>query len=317
MSILDLIKLSFAQKKKGGKGGKKAWLNEVGVNETTTTTMTESIPTVVSAALLESEEQNVIQPLVRNYSFPGPGIVHSTPIVSKLTSESDDSLANQAVDSGSYTGSPSQATVGVYGLTVFLKEIAVLGTVDDLMAVAGQLIGQAIVTKKDSVLAALFTSITQNEGGANTDILPADLFDAYKFLRTAYAPQPYNLVLHPGHIWSSVGIITFFSNTADASHFSTGGGVGSVGEDFMRNGFAGRVFGFDLYADGNIAITSNNGSGCAFSRDAFKYVPKREFRVDVLYSGPEVGWQVSGTEIFGGAVLKNNFGDEMQFNPAV
>lgn len=290
------------------------FLNERGINETTSTTMTEAIPTVVSAALLESEEQNVIQPLIRNYAFPGPGIVHSTPIVSKLTSESDDSLANQAMDSGTYTGSPSQATVGVYGLTVFLKEIAVLGTVDDLMAMAGQLIGQAIVTKKDSVLAALFTSITQNEGSANSNIAPADLFDAYKFLRSNYAPQPFNLVAHPGHIWSSVGMINFFANTADASHFSSGGGVGSTGEDFVRNGFSGRIFGFDLYADNNIAVTSRAGSGCAFSRDAFKYVPKREFRVDVLYSGPEVGWQVSGTEIFGGAVLKNNFGDEMQFN---
>lgn len=287
--------------------------NNRGTGETTTTTMTEAIPTAVSAALLELEEGNIIQPLVRNYAFPGPGIVHSTPIISKLTSESDDSLSNQAIDSGTYTGSPSQATVGVYGSTVFLKEIAVLGTVDDLMAVAGQLIGQSIVTKKDSVLAALFTSLTQNEGNANVAIAPADLFDAYKFLRTNLAPQPYNLVMHPGHIWSSVGMINFFANTADGSHFSSGGGVGSVGEDMVRNGFSGRVFGFDLYADANIAVTSRTGSGAAFSRDAFKYVPKREFRIDVLYSGPEVGWQVSGTEIFGAAVLKNNFGSEMQF----
>lgn len=287
--------------------------NNRGTGETTTTTMTEAIPTAVSAALLELEEGNIIQPLVRNYAFPGPGIVHSTPIISKLTSESDDSLSNQAIDSGTYTGSPSQATVGVYGSTVFLKEIAVLGTVDDLMAVAGQLIGQSIVTKKDSVLAALFTSFTQNEGTANSQIAPADLFDAYKFLRTNFAPQPYNLVLHPGHIWSSVGLINFFSNTADGSHFSSGGGMGSTGEDFVRNGFSGRVFGFDLYADANIAVTSRTGSGAAFSRDAIKYVPKREFRIDVLYSGPEVGWQVSGTEIFGAAILKNNLGDEMQF----
>lgn len=289
-------------------------LNGIGAGETTTTTMTEAIPTAVSAALLELEEINVIEPLCQRYDFPGPGVVHSTPIISKLTSESDDSLANQAIDSGTYTGSPSSATVGVYGITVFLKEIAVLGTVDDLMAVAGQLIGQGIASKKDAVLAAAFTSFTQNEGSANSNLAPGDLFDAYKFLRTNVAPLPYNFVAHPGHIWSGVGMINFFANTADGNHFSSGGGLGSTAENFVSNGFSGRVFGFDLYADANIAVTSRAGSGAVFSRTGIKYVPKRDFRIDVLYSGPEVGWQVSGTEIWGTAILKNNFGDEMQFN---
>jgi len=295
-----------------------ALTNQNGAGETTVTTMTEAIPTAVSSALLEIEEADVVKSLVTEYGNFGsvPGVVHSTPIISKLTSEADDSLSNQAIDSGTYTGSPSQATVGVHGSTVFLKEIAVLGTVDDMMAVAGQLIGQSVVTRRDSDLVGLFSSLTQNEGGSNVDIVPADLFGAYNFLRTRNVRAPYELVLHPGHIWSAVGLITMFANVADANHYTyaAGGGVGSVGEDFMRNGWAGRVFGFNLYADSNIAVTSNNASGAAFGRNAFKYVPKREFRIDVLFSGPEVGWQVTGTEMWGEAVLKNNFGVEMQFN---
>ena len=293
-------------------------LNQVGTNETTATTMTEAIPTAVSVALLEMKELSIIEPLVASYPFPGPGIVHSTPIISKLEGAATDSMSNEAIDSGTYTGSPSQATVAVWGTTVFLKELAVLGTVDDLMAVAGQLIGQSIMTAEDTLLAALFTSFTQNEGAANVSITPGDLFDAYNFLRTRIAPQPYNLVLHPGHIWSSVGLINFFSNVADSSHFShgAGGGVGSVGEDFLRNGFSGRLFGFDLYADANIAVTSRVGTGAAFSKTGIKVVPKRDFRIDVLFNGPNVGWQVTGSIIKGIAILKNNFGDEMEFRTA-
>ena len=126
--------------------------------------------------------------------------------------------------------------------------------------------------------------------------------------------MPYYLACYHGHIWSAVGIQSFFQNVADSSHYQVSGGVGTVGEDFIRSGFTGMVFGFNLYSDANIVVTSNNASGAAFSRDAFKYVPKRDFRIDVLYSGPEVGWQVSGTEMWGEAVLKNNFGVEMQFN---
>ena len=290
-------------------------LNQSGANETTTTTMTEAIPTAVSVALLEMTELNIIEPLVASYPFPGPGIVHSTPIISKLTGAASDAMNNEAMDSGTYAGSPSQATVAIWGTTVFLKELAVLGTVDDLMAVAGQLIGQSIITAEDTLLAALFTSFTQNEGTANVAITPGDLFDAYNFLRKKIAPQPYNLVLHPGHIWSSVGLINFFSNVADSSHFAmaTAGGTGTVGEDIMRNGFSGRIFGFDLYADANIAVTSRTGTGAAFSRNAIKSVPKRDFRIDVLFNGPNLGWQVTGSIIKGIAVLKNNFGDEMEF----
>jgi hypothetical protein len=284
--------------------------------ETTVTTMTEAIPVAVSAALLEIEEGDVIKPLVTNVAFPGPGIVHSTPIISKLVSESDDSLANQEIDSGTYTGSPSQATVGVHGITVFLKELAVIGTVDDLMAVAGQLIGQGIVTRRDKDLAALFTSITAIEGTANTDILPSHFFSAFNKLRIQNAPMPYYMVIHPGHIWSAIGITKAFSNVASANNYpyAAAGGPGSVGEDIMRNGFAGKMFGFEIYSDSNLTVTSRNASGAAFSREAIKYVPKRGFVVDVLRSGPEVGWQVTGSEMWGEAILKNNFGVEMQFN---
>lgn len=288
--------------------------NERGTSETNETTMTETIPTAVSAALLEMSELGVVRPLVTEYPFGGvPGLVHSTPIVSKLTAESDHSLSNQAIDSGTYTGSPSQATVGMHGTTVFLKELAILGSVDDLMAMAGQLIGQSIGTVEDSDLCTLFSSFTQNEGAANTAMIPSDFLDAFNFLRTQLAPLPYYMVLHPGHIWSSKGLTSWFANTADANHFATSGGVGSVAEDIMRTGFAGMVFGFNLFADTNVSVTSRDASGAAFSRDAIKYVEKRPFRIDVLYSGPETGWQVTGSEAHGEAVLKNNHGAEMLF----
>ena len=292
------------------------YLGNRGSSETTPTTMTECIPIALSTALLELEEGDIILPLVARYDFPGPGVIHRTPIISKLTAENDQSLSNQAIDSGTYTGSPSNATVEDMGATVFLKELAVLGSTDDLMAVAGQLIGSSIVAGRDTQLATLFTSITAIQGGANNDIVPADLFAAYKKLRIQTAPQVYNLVLNPGVIWGTVGLINMFAATADANHFpgSLGGGMGTVGEDFMRNGFSGRIFGFDLYADANVTVTSNNSSGAAFSRNAIKYVQKRPLRIDVLYNGPEVGWQVTGTEFFGSAILKNNFGVEMQFN---
>jgi hypothetical protein len=104
----------------------------------TTTTLAEAIPTIVASALLELDEGDVIGPLVTNIDFAGPGILHQTPFINRLTAETDDSLAYQTLEaSTSDETSPSAATVGVHGAYVSLKDIAALATVDDMAAVAG------------------------------------------------------------------------------------------------------------------------------------------------------------------------------------
>ena len=280
--------------------------------DTTITTLTEAVPTIVASALLELEEGDIIRPLVTNVPFPGAGVVHQTPFVQKLTSEADDSLSSQALDAGTNDEtSPSAATVGVHGGYVQLKEIAQLGTIDDMAAVAGKLIGQCVITRRDLDLVTLFASLTTNQGGAATNIAPADLYDAYGSLRTYFAPLPYHLVLHPLQIWSSVGLISLFDNSADAIQTS---GPGTVGEDFARYGYAGMALGFNLWADANITLTNNNGSGAAFSREAMKYVSKRGFRIDIEGDAAEVATKIVGTEMWGEAILRNKHGNEMQFD---
>jgi hypothetical protein len=285
--------------------------------DTTTTTMTEAIPTIVGAALIELVEGDVIGPLITNIDFPGPGIVHQTPKIAKLTAEADDSSTAQAVDSGGYTneGSPSAATVGVHNASVLLKDIASLGTVGDLAAIAGQLIGECLVVRKDLDLVTLFSTFSTNQGCTTTTtayLAPADLYDAYGSLRGAYAPLPYNLVLPPTLIWSNKGLITLFDNSADA--VGSAFGVGTVAEDWARNGFSGMVMGFSLYSDGNISIsTTNNGVGAAFSRAAIKNVIKRGFQVEVMRDISEVGTEIVGTEIRGEALMRVTHGNIMTF----
>ncbi len=211
--------------------------------ESTATTLTEAIPTIVEIALLEVDDGDIIRPLVRNVAFPGPGLVHQTPFIPRLTAEADDSLANQALDSGgSDETSPSSATVGVHGSTVQLKEIAMLGTPTDLIAAAGTLIGQSLAKRRDLDLATLFASFTPNEGGANNDISVDDLYGAYKSLRQGIAPLPYNLVITPGQMYGTVGLIQLFEAVADKIQNSY---PGSPTDDIARNGWSGRVLGFD------------------------------------------------------------------------
>ena len=280
--------------------------------DTTTTTLTEAIPTIVASALLELDEGNIVQPLVTDVPFPGAGVIHQTPFIRRLAAEADDSLASQAMDAGtSDETSPSSATVGVHASYIQLKDIAALGTIDDMAAVAGQLIGQSLVVRKDLDLVTLFTSFTTNQGSSTTaPFAPADLYDAYGSLRRYYAPLPYHLVLHPTQIWSSTGLIVLFDNSSDAIQSR---GLGTVGEDFARFGFAGMAMGFNLWVDANIVYNTANGSGAAFSRQAIKNVRKRDFMIEIERDSAEVANKIVGSEIRGEAVLRNLHGNEMQF----
>ena len=283
-------------------------------NETTTTTMAEVIPTIVEAAMLELDDGSVIKNLVRNIPFPGPGIIHQTPFITRLTAETDDNLANQAMDAGGNDEtSPSAATVGSHGATVLLKDLAQMGSVSDLAVAAGTLIGQCLVVRQEEDLAALFASFTPNIGTANDDITAADIYAAYKSLREGQATFPFNLVVTPGQYWGSAGIITLLQ--LDATNGLQTHGVGSVGEDIARNGWTGRILGFDVYTSTNITTTSNNASGAAFSRDAIKYVEKRGILIEVdRQIVGEVGDQITGTGHWGESILRNKHGVEMQFN---
>jgi len=281
--------------------------------ESTTTTLTEAIPVIVEAALLELDDLSIIRPLVTNVSFPGPGVVHQTPFIRRLSAETDDDLANQALDAGtSDETSPSAATVGAHGATVLLKELARMGTVGDLAAAAGQLIGQCLVVQQEKDLAGLFASFSPNLGNANDDITAADLYAAYKNQRQGHATFPFNLVVTPGQFWGTVGIIKLLEQATSniQSH-----GVGSVGEDIARNGWTGRILGFDVYTSTNITTTSNNASGAVFSKEAIKYVEKKGITIefDRVIVG-EVGDQITGTGYWGEAILRDKAGVEMQFN---
>jgi len=287
---------------------------------TTTTTVLETIPTIRAAALLELDEGNVVQPLVTNIPFPGPGLTHETPFIKKETAEhaQTSSLSSQVMeatstyaDGSNAETTPSSASVYLNGAYILLQDIAAITSNSDLAALAGQLIGQCIVVRKDYDLVSLFTAISINQGSTTSAAMaPADLYDAYGSLRKQFAPLPYHLVLHPTQIWSSHGLIVLLNNATTSIQSQ---GMGTVGEDVARYGFSGMVMGFNIWADANIPFTTNTGSGCAFARSAFKSVNKRDFMIEIQRDATEVGDKIVGSEMLGVSLLRNHHGNEMQF----
>ena len=282
--------------------------------DTTTTTVLESIPTIIGAALLELSEGNVVAPLITQIDFPGPGYIHQTPFVERILATQADAPTLGVIEmTGSdETSASASCTVAVHSVWVQLKDLANLASQEDLAALAGQIIGNAIVTRRDLDLVTLFASFTIEQGGKLiTQMTPADLYDAYGSLRTYHAALPYHLVLNPSQIWNNLGIISFFDNSSDAMQSA---GLGTVGEDFARAGFAGMVMGFNLWSDTNITFTSTaNCIGAAFSKEALKQVYKRGLLIEVDRDLPYLATQIVGSEIRGETVLRNKSANQMQF----
>lgn len=282
-------------------------------NETTVSTVTETVPTIIEQALLELDSGSIIRPLVRFVPFGGPGSVHQTPFVQRLTAETDSNLANQEIDSGtSDETSPSSATTGEHGATVLIKDLARLCSSSDIPAIAGQLIGQSLVVQQEVDLAALFSSFTPNQGDDNEDIVVADIYAALQSLSEGHAPAPFNWVMTPGQFYGTVGVINLMETSSGKIQSQA---LGSVQEDIARFGFTGMILGFELFLTTNITVTSNSASGAAFSRNAIKYTEKQGLKIefDRVIVG-EVGDQITGTDYHGEAILRNKFGVEMQFN---
>lgn len=280
--------------------------------DTTATTLAEAVPTIVTAALLELDEGNIVAPLVTDKPFPGAGLIDQTPFINRLTAGADDSPTAEALEASTNDEtSPSAATVGAHSAYVLLKDLAQLATLDDMANIAGQLIGQSLVVRRDLDLVTLFTSLTTDQGSSTSAAMaPADLYDAYGSLRKYHAPLPYHLVLHPEQIWASNMLIQLFDNSSDAIQSA---GLGTVGEDFARYGFAGMAMGFNIWADSNIVLNTGAGSGAAFSRGVIKNVRKRDFMIEVQRDAATISTKIVGSEMRGEAILRNKHGNEMQF----
>ena len=287
----------------------------MGSADTTVTTVLESIPTIIGAALLELGEGDIVSQLITRIDFPGPGYIHQTPFVVKVSALETDAPTTEAIEmTGSDETSPSAATVAVHSAYILLKDLANLASIEDMAALAGQLIGNALVVRRDLDLCNLFTGLTTNQGGltATAAMSPADLYDAYGSLRLYSAPLPYHIILNPQQIWNVDGLISLFDNSSDS--INGGSGVGTVGEDWTRYGFSGMVMGFNLWADANITFTTTvNCSGAAISRQAFKQVFKRGLDIEVQRDISVLGTRVVGSEIRGEVLLRNKHGNEMQF----
>jgi|TARA_R110000751_G_scaffold74590_3_gene150604 N4-gp56 family major capsid protein len=271
---------------------------------TTSTTLDDLFVNIIAQARFTAEEQSLMMGLVTQYNIGSEA--GKTIQVPKYPAIAAADLT-EGTDMGSTTVSTSSVSVAVgeVGAQVLLTDVATYGAGNPALEL-GTVLGNAIATKMDQDLLALFTGFTAAFGAAGQEITVADLFKAAATLRANKVTGVINAVVHPYQAYALKANLT---NT-----FANPNGGDSQNEA-MRNGYVGTIAGINVYESANIAIDGAGDSiGAVFAPEAIAIAIKKDFGIETQRDASLRAFELNATAVYGVGELDDSFGVKMTFD---
>jgi N4-gp56 family major capsid protein len=227
----------------------------------TTSTLNDLLPSIVAEAMFVAQERSIMRGLVKNFSLaPGQGKTVTVPIYPQQTAAAlteGDEVSNTAISTSGVT-----LTVATNAIRTMVTDLARTSSASNVVADVGRLFGEAIATKIDKDLLALFSGFSTGVGGASTALSAAIVAQAVAKLRAGGVPSD-NLacVLNPYVAYDLKSALTnTFANP----------NAGIIQNDAMRTGYVGTLFGVPVFESANLVDNGTAGDyvGGVFHRDA-------------------------------------------------
>ena len=273
----------------------------------TSTTLDDLFVNIIAQARFTAEEQSLLMGLVTRYDIGADaGKTIQVPKYPAITAAD----LTEGTDMSSTTVSTSSITVTVaeVGAQVVLTDVAAMGAGNPAEEL-GTVLGNAIATKMDKDLIALFNGFSSGLGSAGTEITVADMFKAAATLRNAKVTGPLAAVLHPYQAYQLKANLT---NT-----FANPNG-GDAQNTAMVNGYVGTIAGIDIYESANITVDGNDDAkGAVFAPEALAIAMKRDFQIEPQRDASLRAFELNATAIYGVGELDDSFGVEMFFDSAL
>ena len=267
-------------------------------NETTSTTISELFTEITAEALFVASEQSIMRGLVRNYAITGGGKAVEVPIYANVSA----AAVNEATDLSNTAVNPTSVTITAaeVGIMTTLTDLARNSASRNVAADIGRLFGEAIATKIDTDLAALFTGFSTEKGpGAGNEITVQDLFECAAELKTNKAPGPYYGVFHPKQIFNVKKSLTntFVGRDTELSN------------EAMRTGFVGNIAGIQIFETSNISVDGSDDSiGGVFSQDALGLAMMQDLKIESQRDASLRADEIVATAVFGVSELHDSYG---------
>ena len=267
-------------------------------NETTSTTISELFTEITAEALFVASEQSIMRGLVRNYAITGGGKAVEVPIYANVSA----AAVNEATDLSNTAVNPTSVTITAaeVGIMTTLTDLARNSASRNVAADIGRLFGEAIATKIDTDLAALFTGFSTEKGpGAGSELTVQDLFECAAELKTNKAPGPYYGVFHPKQIFNVKKSLTntFVGRDTELSN------------EAMRSGFVGNIAGIQVFESSNISVDGSDDSiGGVFSQDALGLAMMQDLKIESQRDASLRADEIVATAVFGVGELHDSYG---------
>ena len=271
---------------------------------TTTTTLDDLFVNIVAQARFTAEEQSLLRNLVTVYNIEAQA--GTTIQVPKYPSIAAADLT-EGTDMSSTAVSTSSVSIAVaeVGAQVLLTDMAAMGAgnpADEL----GTVLGNAIATKMDQDLIALFDGFSTSLGATTTELTAAYLFQAAATLRANNARGRLVGVFHP---YQTYALKSNLTNT-----FANPNG-GDLQNEAMRNGYVGTIAGIDIYESANLTVDGfGDAKGAIFAPEALALAMKRDFTIEPQRDASNRAWELNATAIYGVGELDDSYGVEMYFD---
>lgn len=274
---------------------------------TTSSTLDDLFVNIIAQARFTAEEQSLMMGLVTQYNI-GAQAGKTIQVPKYPAIAAADLTEGTAMTSTTVSTSSVSVTVGEVGAQVLLTDLAAMGAGNPAEEL-GTVLGNAIATKIDTDLIALFDGFSGSIGSAGAEITVADLFKAAATLRAAKVTGTINAVVHPFQAYQLKANLT---NT-----FANPNG-GDLQNEAMRNGYVGTIAGINVYESANVSIDGNDDAkGAVFAPEALAIAMKRDFQIEPQRDAAARAFELNATAIYGVAELDDAFGVEILSDAAL
>ena len=274
---------------------------------TTSATLDDLFVNIVAQARFTAEEQSLMMGLVTQYNIAGQaGKTVQIPKYPAVTAA--DLTEGTAPSDTDVSTSSVTVTCAEVGNSVLLTDLAAMGAgnpADEL----GTVLVNAIATKIDKDLIALFSGFSGALGAAGQELAVSDLFKAAATLRANKVTGAMAAVVHPFQAYQLKANLT---NT-----FANPNG-GDLQNEAMRNGYVGSIAGVDIYESANVSIDgSDDAVAGVFAPEALAIAIKRDFNLETQRNATRRGTEMVATAIYGVAELDDSFGVKITADAAL
>ena len=277
------------------------------ISGTNSTTLNDLFVNIVAQARFTAEEQSLMLGLVTQYNIAGQAgktvQIPKYPAITAAALDEGTAPADTDVSTSSVT-----VTCAEVGNSVLLTDLAAMGAgnpADEL----GTVLGNAIATKIDSDLIALFSGFSGALGAAGSEITVADLFKAAATLRANKVTGSMAAVVHP---------FQAYALKANLTNTMVNPNGGELQNEAMRSGYVGTIAGIDVYESANVAVDGNDDAVAAvFAPEALAIALKSEFNLETQRNATRRGTELVATAVYGVAELDDSYGVKITADAAL